>query len=255
MAEDAGRLAAAVAGPGAGCAEVDGWVDRAAGRASVRPATAELEQDRARAVVDGARRCRPTPARSGSRRTRAVSHHEAAPVDVLARRAPEHVLAPLAVDAERGWLLLPDGGRTLRAVEGASDRPRRCGSRCWSSTPSCSGGWSRTSTSCSRPVTPDGRARAAAGDARGLAGRRRGCCCSDSRTGFAERAARRAGGRRTDVRGDSARELAAFGVPAIAAARRPARQQRLRPGAAGRPDCASSTGATRWSGSRSACCW
>lgn len=39
----------------------------------------------------------------------------------LADWVPDHVLAPLAVDAERGWLLLPDGGPLLRQVldEGA----------------------------------------------------------------------------------------------------------------------------------------
>lgn len=46
--------------------------------------------------------------------------HEAGLVAVLARRCPGHVLAPVAVDAERGWLVLPDGGRTMRQVEGAS---------------------------------------------------------------------------------------------------------------------------------------
>lgn len=46
--------------------------------------------------------------------------HEAALLAVLARRCPEHVLAPVAVDTARGWLLLPDGGPTLRDVQGAS---------------------------------------------------------------------------------------------------------------------------------------
>jgi hypothetical protein len=46
--------------------------------------------------------------------------HEAGLVAVLARHCPGHVLRPVAVDAERGWLLLPDGGRTMRQVEGAS---------------------------------------------------------------------------------------------------------------------------------------
>ncbi len=39
---------------------------------------------------------------------------------VLAERAPEAVLVPLARDDERGWLLLPDGGPTLR--DGAPER-------------------------------------------------------------------------------------------------------------------------------------
>lgn len=32
----------------------------------------------------------------------------------LARLAPAHVLPPLSVDADRGWLLLPDGGQSMR---------------------------------------------------------------------------------------------------------------------------------------------
>lgn len=44
--------------------------------------------------------------------------YEAGLVAALARWLPEHVLHPLAVDAERGWLLLPDGGTTLRAAQG-----------------------------------------------------------------------------------------------------------------------------------------
>ncbi|GAA1903669.1 phosphotransferase [Lapillicoccus jejuensis] len=43
---------------------------------------------------------------------------------VLARWAPEHVLVPYAVDAERRWLLLPDGGEVLgrRLTPEAADR-------------------------------------------------------------------------------------------------------------------------------------
>jgi phosphotransferase family enzyme len=47
-------------------------------------------------------------------------HHEAALYEVLVRRSPGHVLEPVASDLERGWLLLPDGGSTMRAVEGAA---------------------------------------------------------------------------------------------------------------------------------------
>lgn len=39
--------------------------------------------------------------------------HEAGLLDLLARRAPGTVIAPLAVDIGRGWLILPDGGPTL----------------------------------------------------------------------------------------------------------------------------------------------
>ena len=45
--------------------------------------------------------------------------HEAALLAVLARRVPGQVLAPVAVDPTRHWLLMPDGGLTLRDVEGA----------------------------------------------------------------------------------------------------------------------------------------
>jgi hypothetical protein len=45
--------------------------------------------------------------------------HEPALYQVLARRSPGHVLTPVALDVERGFLLLPDGGPTLRQTEGA----------------------------------------------------------------------------------------------------------------------------------------
>ncbi|MFD9613087.1 aminoglycoside phosphotransferase family protein [Streptomyces sp. NPDC059083] len=41
---------------------------------------------------------------------------EAALGDALAAWVPEHVVTPLAVDAERGWSLLPDGGPLFRHV-------------------------------------------------------------------------------------------------------------------------------------------
>jgi hypothetical protein len=44
--------------------------------------------------------------------------HEAPLIEALARWAPGHVLEPLATDVRRGWLLLPDGGATLRAAQG-----------------------------------------------------------------------------------------------------------------------------------------
>ena len=40
--------------------------------------------------------------------------HEAALLALLSERAPGTVLDPYAVDAERGWLVTPDGGPTLR---------------------------------------------------------------------------------------------------------------------------------------------
>lgn len=41
---------------------------------------------------------------------------EGALTAALSRWVPQHVLEPLAVDADRGWSLLPDGGRLLRDV-------------------------------------------------------------------------------------------------------------------------------------------
>ncbi|MEU3986667.1 aminoglycoside phosphotransferase family protein [Streptomyces sp. NPDC026672] len=45
-----------------------------------------------------------------------ASAFEGALTAFLARRVPGHVLAPLAVDPARGWLLLPDGGDLFRDV-------------------------------------------------------------------------------------------------------------------------------------------
>src|SRR5262245_10787539 len=39
--------------------------------------------------------------------------HDAGVTAVLARLRPDVVLAPLALDLERGWMLLPDGGERL----------------------------------------------------------------------------------------------------------------------------------------------
>ncbi|MFF5175578.1 phosphotransferase [Micromonospora sp. NPDC000089] len=44
------------------------------------------------------------------------TRHEAALLAELARLAPDAVLTPLAVDVDRGWTLLPDGGPSLRDV-------------------------------------------------------------------------------------------------------------------------------------------
>ncbi|MEV4466830.1 phosphotransferase [Micromonospora echinofusca] len=46
------------------------------------------------------------------------TRHEAALLGALARLVPGRVLDPVAVDAGRGWSLLPDGGPTLRAALG-----------------------------------------------------------------------------------------------------------------------------------------
>lgn len=46
------------------------------------------------------------------------TRHEPALLDTLARLAPGRVLDPIAVDADRGWSLLPDGGPSLRDALG-----------------------------------------------------------------------------------------------------------------------------------------
>jgi hypothetical protein len=46
--------------------------------------------------------------------------HEGPLIEALARCAPGHVLEPLAIDVREGWLLLPDGGATLRAAQGGT---------------------------------------------------------------------------------------------------------------------------------------
>src|SRR5262249_3367820 len=51
--------------------------------------------------------------------------HDAGVTAVLARVRPDIVLAPLAVDPERGWMLLPDGGERLREVLGRERNPDR----------------------------------------------------------------------------------------------------------------------------------
>jgi hypothetical protein len=51
--------------------------------------------------------------------------HDVAVTVALARMCPQQVLAPLAVDLERGWMLLPDGGERLREVLTVEKHPRR----------------------------------------------------------------------------------------------------------------------------------
>jgi hypothetical protein len=51
--------------------------------------------------------------------------HDAGVTEVLARLKPDVVLTPLALDAERGWMTLPDGGERLREVLERERNPRR----------------------------------------------------------------------------------------------------------------------------------
>lgn len=98
-------------------AEADGWVaDRVteAGRRATGPA------DSARLVPWSAVWRVPTDGGPVWFKACTVGvRHEPALYRVLVRRAPGHVLTPIAVDLERDFLLLPDGGPTLRQMEGA----------------------------------------------------------------------------------------------------------------------------------------
>jgi phosphotransferase family enzyme len=51
--------------------------------------------------------------------------HDAAVTAILARLRPDVVLAPLALDLDRGWMLLPDGGERLREVLARERHPGR----------------------------------------------------------------------------------------------------------------------------------
>lgn len=51
--------------------------------------------------------------------------HDAGVTAVLSRLRPDVVLAPIAVDLERGWMILPDGGERLREVIAREQHPRR----------------------------------------------------------------------------------------------------------------------------------
>ncbi len=53
------------------------------------------------------------------------TRYEAGLLAALSRLAPGRVPDPLAVDADRGWSLLPDGGRTLRDVLAVAPDPGR----------------------------------------------------------------------------------------------------------------------------------
>ena len=52
---------------------------------------------------------------------RGATRYEAPLVAALARWLPDRVLTPIAVEAERGWSLLPDGGPILREVTDRQD--------------------------------------------------------------------------------------------------------------------------------------
>lgn len=83
----------------------------------------EIEQPHVRAWSTAMRV--PTPDRVVWFKASAPALAHDGPVSaVLARIQPDAVLAPLALDVERGWSLVPDGGETLRAVLAREPDPR-----------------------------------------------------------------------------------------------------------------------------------
>ena len=88
--------------------QATGWIDRRlADAGSIR--SGEVEQTRVRPWATVLR----APTTDGDVWMKAGgtgTAFEAGLYELLAREAPEHVLVPLAVDAPRGWMLLPDGG-------------------------------------------------------------------------------------------------------------------------------------------------
>ena len=236
-------------------AEADGrWVDArlaAGGRARPAPAT----PSGCVAVVGGLAGADRRRAGLVQGEHAAASRHEARALPgpgPPVRRAT--CSTPLALDVERGCLLLPDGGPTLREARGRAHRRRRRGSGCSRSTPPCSAVSSPASTSCVAtgadrspgPTQLPGDARRPARRRRAAAARRRGRAhrgaagraASPSSAAYAA-AVRRAGGVRH---------------PALAAARRPARQQRVRAGRAGRAAAGLRLGRRCGRRTRSACC-
>jgi len=85
-----------------------GWIDRRLADAG-RARTGAVEQPRVRPWATVLR----APTEDGDVWMKAAgpaTAFEAGLYELLAREAPADVLAPLAVDAQRGWILLPDGG-------------------------------------------------------------------------------------------------------------------------------------------------
>lgn len=95
---------------------VEDWLDAALGRVG-RRRTGPIETTRERPWATVLR----APTDAGDvwlKACGAGTAFEAGLYDLLARVASAHVLNPLAIDAARAWVLLPDGGRTLSVVAG-----------------------------------------------------------------------------------------------------------------------------------------
>src|SRR5581483_1572592 len=120
----AGRSSLAVAWDDPGfLSAARAWIERALGRRGSRR-TGPIEQPHVRPWSTVLR----VPTTEGDvyfKAARPGLDHDAGVTAVLARLEPRVVLAPLAVDAERGWMLLPDGGERLREVLARERHPRR----------------------------------------------------------------------------------------------------------------------------------
>jgi hypothetical protein len=95
-------------------AQATGWIDRRLAEANVIR-VGEVEQTRVRPWATVLR----APTTDGDvwmKAGGAATAFEAGLYELLAREAPDDVLVPLAVDAPRGWMLLPDGGPPLGDV-------------------------------------------------------------------------------------------------------------------------------------------
>ena len=95
-------------------AQADAWIGEQLGRLGREPVGAfDQVHDRPWSTVIR------VPTERGNLFFKAVSpelHHEAALTELLGTRRPDCIPAPLAVDRGRGWLLMEDGGQTLREL-------------------------------------------------------------------------------------------------------------------------------------------
>ena len=195
-------------------AEADAWIEEQLGRLGLEP-VGELDQVHDRPWSTVIR----VPTASGDVFFKAVApplRHEAALTELLGARRPDCVPPPLAVDRDRGWMLMEDGGQTLReliAIERDLSRWRR-----------------RAPALRERPDRPDGR-------------RRRSCsrsACPTSGSRRCRRRSRRCSTSSSSQPDDERRRLAgvaALGSRGVRGARRggnpgddPARRPPRRPG-------------------------
>ena len=95
-------------------AGADGWIGEQLGRIGLEP-TGGFDQVHDRPWSTVIR----VPTEVGNVFFKAVAstlRHEAALTELLGSRRPDCIPPPLAVDRERGWMLLEDGGQTLRSL-------------------------------------------------------------------------------------------------------------------------------------------